>query len=203
MSRPCFLFVTGKLAEPSLRRLMAEIAPAAGFDYAVAVLPISVVALATTSWVARHLQVASRVDRVILPGLCNGELAAVSESIGLPVERGPKDLRDLPEFFGRAKGSPAGYGAYDISILAEINHVQRLSLAEIRARVLAYRTSGADVIDLGCDPGETWSDAGATIRALREEGFRVSIDTFNPAEVAPAVAAGAELVLSVNSSNVD
>jgi dihydropteroate synthase-like protein len=203
MPRPCFLFVTGKLAEPSLRRIMAEVAPAVGFDYAVAVLPISVVALATTPWVARHLQVASRVDRVILPGLCNGDLAAISESIGLPVERGPKDLRDLPEFFGKAKGSPAGYGAYDISILAEINHVQRLSLADIHAQAVAYRTSGADVIDLGCDPGVTWSDAASTVRSLRDEGFRVSIDSFNPADVEPAVAAGAELVLSVNTSNVD
>jgi dihydropteroate synthase-like protein len=203
MSRPCFLFVTGKLAEPSLRRAIAEIAPAAGFDYAVAVLPISVVALATTTWVARHLQVASRVDRVILPGLCNGELAAVSESIGLPVERGPKDLRDLPEFFGKTKAPPSEYGAYDISILAEINHVQRQSLAEIRAQALAYRTSGADVIDLGCDPGETWRDTAATVRTLRDEGLRVSIDSFNPVEVESAVAAGAELVLSVNSSNVE
>src|SRR6516225_8794469 len=173
MSRPVFLFVTGKLAEPSLRRLISEIAPAAQFDYAVSVLPISVVALATTSWVARHLQVPSRVDRVILPGLCNGDLAAISQAIGLPVERGPKDLRDLPEFFGKAKAPPPEFGAHDISILAEINHVQRLSLAEIRAGALAYRASGADVIDLGCDPGGTWSEAAATVRALREEGFRV------------------------------
>jgi dihydropteroate synthase-like protein len=143
------------------------------------------------------------VERVILPGLCNGDLTALTELIGLPVERGPKDLRDLPEFFGRAKGAPSDYGAYDISILAEINHVQRLSFSEIRDRALVLRASGADVIDLGCDPGETWSGATLTVRALRQDGFRVSIDSFNRADVEPAVAAGAELVLSVNSSNVD
>src|SRR5262249_47446229 len=65
-----------------------------------------------------------------------------------------------------------------------------------------YRNSGADIIDLGCDPGTTWSAVGATVRALRSESFRVSIDTFNPAEVEEAIKAGAELVLSVNGSNL-
>src|SRR5262249_34684085 len=37
---------------------------------------------------------------------------------------------------------------------------------------------------------------------LRDEGLRVSIDSFNPHEVEAAVAAGAELVLSVNRSNL-
>jgi dihydropteroate synthase-like protein len=37
---------------------------------------------------------------------------------------------------------------------------------------------------------------------LREHGFRVSIDSFNPEEVSAALSAGAELVLSVNNSNL-
>ncbi len=152
MSRPCHLFVTGKLAEPSLRRVLAEIAPAAGFDYGVAVLPISVVALATTSWVARHLQVAGHVDRIILPGLCNGDPDIVSQSTGLPVERGPKDLRDLPEFCGAGTPRLTGYGAYDISILAEINHVQNLPFEDIRARAVAYRASARTSSILAATP---------------------------------------------------
>src|SRR5262249_34038215 len=71
----------------------------------------------------------------------------------------------------------------------------------ILALARRYRDSGADVIDLGCDPGVTWTDAADAVSALREEGFRVSIDTFNPVEVEAAVRAGAELVLSVNRSN--
>jgi dihydropteroate synthase-like protein len=39
------------------------------------------------------------------------------------------------------------------------------------------------------------------VAALRDEGLRVSIDSFNTAEVAAGVRAGAELVLSVNGSN--
>jgi dihydropteroate synthase-like protein len=39
------------------------------------------------------------------------------------------------------------------------------------------------------------------VRALRGDGHRVSIDSLDPREIEPAVRAGAELVLSVNSSN--
>ncbi len=197
MSRPHLLFVTGKLAEPSLRRLLADLAPAAGFDYSVAVLPITVAALATTPWIARHLAVPPGIDRVVLPGLCAGDLAALP----VPAERGPGDLRDLPEYFGTHAGAPTTYGAHDIEILAEINHVPRLSLAEILERARAYRAAGADVIDLGCDPGVTWAGAREAVRALRAEGLRVSIDSFDPREVEAAVAGGAELVLSVNRTN--
>src|SRR5262249_18764836 len=59
-----------------------------------------------------------------------------------------------------------------------------------------------DIIDLGCDPGNPWTACSEVVQALRMEGFRLSIDSFNPAEVEAAVQAGAELVLSVNSSNL-
>ena len=84
MAKPHLLFVTGKLAEPALRRQLEELAPRAGFDYSVSVLPITVAALATTGWIARHLQVPAGVERVILPGLCQGDLAAVTEAGGAP-----------------------------------------------------------------------------------------------------------------------
>ena len=50
-----------------------------------------------------------------------------------------------------------------------------------------FRDEGADVIDLGCDPGSRWDGLKEAVAALREEGFRVSIDSFDPAEVADAV----------------
>jgi dihydropteroate synthase-like protein len=203
MAHPHLLFVTGKLAEPALQRTLAALSPRAGFDYSVAVLPITVAALATTPWIARHLTIPSEVDRVVLPGLCAGDLAAIAAPGAVTVERGPADLLDLPELFGAGKEPPRGYGAFDITILAEINHVAGLTLAEILAQARAYRDSGADVIDLGCDPGVTWAGADEAVRALRGEGLRISIDSFNPVEVEAAVAAGAELVLSVNSSNRD
>jgi dihydropteroate synthase-like protein len=201
MQRPHLLFVTGKLAEPSLRRLLEELAPRADFDYSIAVLPITVVSLATTPWIARHLSVPSGIDRVIVPGLCRGDLEPL-RAIAASVERGPADLRDLPEFFSASAAPGSDYGQHDIAILAEINHAPRLSREEILRQAHQLHADGADVIDLGCDPGSTWRGVGDTVRALRETGLRVSIDSFNPHEVGAAVAAGAELVLSVNNSNV-
>src|SRR5260370_455500 len=150
MTQPRLLFVTGKLAEPALKRMLADLGPRVGFQYTVAVLPITVAALATTAWIARHLRVSAGVDRIVLPGLCLGELTIVTQASGVAAERGPKDLRDLPEFFGKPHERPANYGAHDIEILAEINFAPRLNRDELLAQALALRADGADIIDLGC-----------------------------------------------------
>jgi dihydropteroate synthase len=199
---PRFLFVTGRLAEFALRQVLDDLAPRAGFAAEVAVLPISVAALMTPKWVARHLAVPEGVDRIILPGHCRGDLTPVVEKVpATPIELGPEDLRDLPGHFGHDDQTPAGYGSYRIEILAEINHAAGLSRDELLGQALRFRAEGADVIDLGCDPGSRWTDVGAAVAALRGAGLRVSIDSFDPVEIALAAAAGAELVLSVNAAN--
>jgi dihydropteroate synthase len=194
-------FVTGRLAEFSLAAELARLAPAVGFDYTLEVLPITVAALMTTAWAHERLHVPPGTTRVILPGYCQGELAPLALAAGVPVERGPRDLRRLGEFFGQQSQQPAGYGAYDIEILAEINHARRLPLAAIVDEAAALRAAGADWIDLGCDPGDAWAGVGEAVRALVDAGHRVSIDSMNPLEIAAAARAGARLVLSVNSAN--
>jgi dihydropteroate synthase len=203
MPREHIHFVTGRLAEFALRQRLAQLAPEVGFEYSLDVLGITVAALMTTDWVARRIAPPEGTSRVILPGYCNGALAVVEEVVKVPVERGPKDFRDLDEHFGRKHAERDPYGAYDIEILAEINHAPRLSLDEILVEARRLADSGADVIDLGCDPGATWSSVGAAVRALRDEGHRVSIDSMNVVEIAAATRAGAELVLSVNHTNRD
>jgi dihydropteroate synthase len=138
---------------------------------------------------------------VILPGHCRGDLAPLAEALGTAVERGPEDLRDLPGHFGEVTGHPEGYGGFDIEILAEINHAPGLGRDEILGLAARYAAEGADRIDLGCDPGGPWRGVGDAVAALREAGHRVSIDSFDPVEVVDAVAAGADLVLSVNATN--
>ena len=154
MPRERILFVTGRLAEHALRRVPIA-RPAGGFDYDVAVLGISVAALMHADWVQRKLARDQEYDRVILPGWCQGDLAPLAEQIGSPVERGPKDLYDLPEHFGNLAKSPPDLSKYDIEILAEINHAPRLDRCRNICQAAAFRDSGADVIDLGCIPGES------------------------------------------------
>ncbi len=203
MPREHIHFVTGRLAEFSLRQVLAELAPRADFEYSIDVLPITVAALMTPEWIARRIAVHPAATRVLLPGYCFGDLGPLGTAARVPVERGPKDLRELPRFFGREQAVDEEYGQHDIQILAEINHCPRLSRAEILAQAAALAADGAEVIDIGCDPGDTWLGVADTVRALRDAGHRVSIDSLNPDEISPAVRAGAELVLSVNSSNRD
>jgi dihydropteroate synthase-like protein len=194
------LFVTGRLAAPALRRVVAELGPRAGFEPEVAVMPISVAALLTTDWVAAHLQAPAGTNQIVLPGFCRGSAGEVAAACGVSAEHGPNDFRDLPEYFGHPQRSE-NYGVYDIEILAEINSAPRLAREELLTIARRYRDDGADVIDLGCDPGQPWSSVGDGVRLLRDDGLRVSIDSMNPTEITAAAKAGAELVLSVNVSN--
>jgi dihydropteroate synthase len=194
------LFVTGKLAEPALRRVLAE--ADLPFSHDVAVQRITVAALMTTEWIARFIDTPPGVDLIVIPGLCEGDTNAVAEKTGVRVEKGPKDLREIPRHFGRAAAARE-YGAWDIQILAEINSAPRLTLDAIREAAAYFQASGADVIDIGCTPGLSFPLLGDVIRDLIAAGMRVSVDTFDPAEIRTAVDAGAEMVLSINSSNVD
>ena len=168
----------------------------------VAVMRITVAALMTTEWIARLLEVPPGTDLIMIPGLCEGDVGALSAKTGVRVEKGPKDLREIPQHFGRASAARE-YGAWDIEILAEINNAPRLAREAIRAEAEYFRASGADVIDIGCTPGLAFPNLREVVRDLVSAGMRVSIDTFDMLEIRDAVDAGAELVLSVNSTNID
>ncbi len=201
-SPPRIHFVTGKLAEHSLRQVLERLAPRVGFEYSIQVLNITVAALMTTPWIARRIAVPPGTTRVLIPGACRGPLEAFADVTPLAVERGPEDLRRLDEFFGQQSRDLSTYGEHDIEIIAEINHAPRLPLAALLAEARRLRAAGADRIDVGCDPGSVWAGVGDAVRMLVGEGFAVSIDSFEPREIAAATRAGASLVLSVNSTNV-
>lgn len=199
---PHYHLITGKLAADGLRRMLAPIDEEGADRFSVQVLPITVAALMTTEWIASHIgAVGAEVDEVILPGYCRGDVDCVATRVGKPVRKGPKDYRELPEFLGRQSHVFDGYGASSIEILAEINHAPELGVRQVLELAQQYCADGADVIDVGCLPGTTWSEVGDCVRALRGAGCRVSIDSWDVDEVEMAVQAGAELVLSVNSSN--
>ena len=202
MSKEKIHFITGRLAESALRQILPDVAATAQFEYSIQVLPITVAALLTPKWIAPRLEIPDGTTRIVLPGYCLGDLSPIEEVISIPVRCGPKDLRRLPEYFGQ-QPDRTGFGEWDIDIIAEINHAPRLSLSEIVDTALKLSSDGATLIDVGCEPNSNWTGVGDCVKALKDVGLRVSIDSLNPDEIAPAVKSGAELVLSVNSTNRD
>ncbi len=193
------MFVTGKLAAPALRATLERIE--LPFACEIAVMKITVAALMTPAWIARFLRVPSDVTRIMIPGLCEGDPAILSEQFGVPTEKGPADLKELPAFFGQVDAR-AAYGARDIRVFAEINNVPHLARSRILELAEQYRAAGADVIDLGLSLDRDWLDDGpGTIAELRTRGFALSIDTLNPDEILMADAAGVDYVLSLNARN--
>lgn len=193
-------FITGKLAEAAVADVVAKLADKYGFAYSIGVMPITVAALITPKWLRRHWQIPESATAVVVPGYCGVGIDELAADTEIEVICGPNDCRDLPELFGESR-QPRDLTAYDISIIAEINHVPRTSIDDVLAKAECYRRDGADVIDLGCDPTSRCESIDQYVVALIDQGFQVSIDSFDPWEVTAAVSAGASLVLSVNSSN--
>ncbi len=194
-------FVTGKLAEPALREIVASIANKLGFEYSIEVLPITVAALMTPQWLLKHMRVPEAATRVILPGYLQSGIEEIRSAVSKPIECGPKDVRDLPISFGRKRFIGDDYGRFSIEIIAEINYASRLSIEALVSQSKQLVTDGADRIDLGCEPSVRWTNVADAVKALRDQGLTLSIDTFDPWEASAAVAAGVTLVLSVNKTN--
>jgi len=197
------LFVTGRLAETGLRETVAELSRELGFRYEIAVPGIQVAALLHVNLLLKRLHVPAGVDRVVLPGWCQGDLMRLQQQFGVLFERGPKDHRELAQHFGLGRKKEVCLNDYSIDIIAEINHATRLPVEDVVAEAKAMTADGADLIDVGCVPGERCRSVGEIVQALRDENLRVSIDSFDRQEVESAVAAGAELILSCNHSNID
>jgi hypothetical protein len=197
MAREHYLLVTGRLAEPLLRKTAAELAPVAGFDYSIAVLPITIAALMTTKWIARRLAVPSEITQILIPGYCQGDLEVLAATAGKPAKRGPCDLLELPDYFGQ-KTDASDYGDSEIEILARIARAGERPVDELVALARRLRDEGADIIHLAGGQGAL----DAAVRAVVAEGCRVSIDGSDARQVARAIAAGAELVFGVNKSTL-
>ena len=139
----------------------------------------------TTPWIARFLEVPPGTDLVLIPGLCEGDTDVLRERFGVRVEKGPKDLREIPGYFGQAAAA-LDYGAYGIEILAEINNAPKLSREAIRAAADYFRASGADIIDIGCTPGVPFPTlARRRLRASRPPASGSASTASTPPRSAP------------------
>lgn len=197
------LFVTGRLAESSLREVVGSLAKAVDFEFEIVVPGVQVAALMHGGLLKSRLKIDESFDRVIVPGWVQSDIADLTAHFGLPFEAGPKNLHDLPEFFGQGKRQKIPLTESNIEIIAEINHATRQSIADVMTTATSMIEAGADLIDVGCVPGETCDHVGDYVSAMVANGWRISVDSFNRAEVEQAVKAGAELILSCNHSNVD
>ena len=199
-NRNNLLFLTGKLAEKSLCRVLDSMQPT-DFTWKVHQLGISVAALMTTDMVARRLHDTFGAERIILPGRCRGDIESLSHHLGLPVERGPEELKDLPAWFGGEAVKP-DLDQYRIKILAEIVDASERTVDSIVERACYYRDNGADIIDLGFLPDTPFPHLEESINALKADQFQVSVDTLNPDDLLRGANAGADYLLSLTENTL-
>jgi dihydropteroate synthase-like protein len=195
------IFVTGRLAEPRLRRVLEGMGDTP-WTWEVRQIGVKVAALLTPEILRRRIGALEGASRVVLPGRFQGDLDILSREFGVRFERGPDELKDLPRYLGHS-GPKRALTAQDTRIFAEIVEAPRLDVPAILARAHRLASQGADVIDLGCLPGVPFPHLEDTVQALLAEGFPVSIDSGDPDELRRGGRAGAAYLLSLNGGTID
>jgi|SRR5665648_7025 len=193
------LFLTGHLARPRLEAVLGGMDT--GFDWKVLDIGVKVAALMTEDIILRRLPDRGEADKIMLPGRCRADLDRLSDRYGVPVLRGPDELKDIPTFFGRARKA-TDMTKYDIQIFAEIVDASALEIEEILKRARDYTQKGANVIDLGGLPDTPFPHLEQTVAALKDKGFKVSIDSADPDELLRGGKAGADFLLSLNEDTL-
>jgi dihydropteroate synthase-like protein len=123
-------------------------------------------------------------------------VAALAAHYGIPVERGPEELKDLPAYF-KQQSLGVDLSRHDTLIFAEIVEAPQLTIEAIVARAHHLRREGADVIDVGGLPATPFPHLEDAVRALKAEGFAVSVDSLDADELRRGGRAGCDYVLSL------
>ena len=199
------LFLTGHIAEDSLRSVLASLGESCDFVWHVHNIGVHVAALMTPSLIRRRLSLEAfggeKIARIIVPGRVRGDIDGLSVHFSVPVERGPDDLRELPEHFGLTR-QKADLSQHACLIFAEITDAPFLSIDALCLRADALVDDGADVIDLGCLPQVPFKHLEQSVAALRRRGIKVSIDSADDDELRRGADAGADYVLSLHEGNL-
>jgi dihydropteroate synthase-like protein len=194
------LFLTGKLAQKSLDKVLSEVQAnpkTPQFKYRIEQIGVSVAALMTPEMIARRLKDVGDAEKVIVPGLCQGDLTPLQAQFGVPIERGPEDLKDLPQYFGQ-QGVAPDLTQHSVQIFAEIVDAPDLTIDAILAKARLFQSQGADVIDLGCLPGKPFAHLADAVKVLKSAGFRVSVDSMRADDLLLAGKNGADYLLSLS-----
>jgi dihydropteroate synthase-like protein len=194
------LFLTGHLARPRLEKVLAG--AELGFAWSIVDIGVKVAALMTETIIIRRLPRPVMVDRVMVPGRCRADLARLAAEFGVPFERGPEELKDLPAWFGK-RGHALDLSRHDMRIFAEIVDASALPIDAILARARQMCAAGADVIDLGCLPDTPFPHLEEAVQELKANGIRVSVDSADPHELLRGGRAGAGFLLSLTEKTLD
>jgi dihydropteroate synthase-like protein len=194
-------FLTGHLAQPRLEKVLDSMKDP-GFGWSVINVGVKVAALMTEGIIQRRVPRALDASRVMVPGRCRADLDRLSAEFGIPFERGPDEVKDLPAYFGKG-GRDLDLSRYDIRIFAEIVDASALGVEAIVNRARAMRAAGADVIDLGSLPDTPFPHLRDAVHALRAEKFVVSVDSADRDELRTGGMAGAQFLLSLDETTLD
>jgi dihydropteroate synthase-like protein len=195
------LFLTGHLARPRLEKVLTSLNDVA-FEWSIFDVGVKVAALMTEAIISRRLPRPVNAERILVPGRCRADLDRLSAEFGVPFERGPEELKDLPAYFGK-HGRGLDLSRHAMRIFAEIVDASALSVEEILARGRAMQAAGADVIDLGCLPDTPFPHLEDAVRALTSAGLAVSVDSAATDELRRGAKAGAGFLLSLTESTLD
>ncbi len=120
----------------------------------------------------------------------------------MPFERGPDEIIDLPQYFGK-NGKPPDFSKHDLRIFAEIVEAPAVPIERCSSARGEHKAAGADVIDIGCQPDVTFPNLEEAVQALKKAGFKVSVDSGDVDELRRGAKAGADYVLSLDETNLD
>ena len=193
MYKEVILFLTGKLAQKQLVKVLKDMSIPSPcekppeWNYRVKQLGLSVAALMTGDLILRRLKDVKGINKIILPGRARLDLKKLEKNYGVPFQRGPEELRDLPDFFGRGQKKKE-LNKHDINNI--------LKIAE------KYKKAGANIIDLGCLPDIKFDHLEKTIETLKRKKFLVSVDSANPKELLRGGKAGADYIFSLNEKTI-
>ena len=110
-----------------------------------------------------------------------------------------RDARPVYEICGRKIG-----GDSIMKVMAEIAGATDLPEWQLSMKIREFEEKGADIIDLGATMD---SDPGSVVSAVKvaksTTELPVSIDTLDPDLIVSGIESGADIVLSLNSENID
>jgi len=193
------LFITGKLAEKNIRSILDSIKDK-DFTYEIRNLNINVAALLTTEMIYRRIGDVDNFNKIILPGKVRGDIDELAKKLKIEIKRGPEELKDLPVMFG-GDSLKHDLSKYEVHIFAEITDAPNMKIQEIISMADIYRNNGADIIDIGCLPNQSFPHLSETIQELKRQDFYVSIDSHSDKELILGGKSGADYLLSIKSDN--